>query len=452
MAERKTTPVTPADDWQDVDASEWQDVDPAEIAAPAQPPEQAAKPSSPIDIASRAGGRFLSNTAGTVGKLLTTDPRETGKGMFQYTSDAVGRTKEAFRSAAQQQTPEAQTTGFMRAIPPALGMIPFVGPGLEQLAGDVQEGNWPEAAGDIGSMAAFARAPQIARGTARAVKNVASKPTVMKAAGGAAGAAAGHATGIPYAGYAGAHLGWKLGGELAKKAGRATDPPAPAIPPIWDDIARGQGGKSYSALPPEAQATVRDIATRIESASATAPPIPMRMPEPRRPVMTDQPAPPTAAPAPASKPMEPMRVSGAEVLSLEDQLQTSLDMVRSGQRPSPVIPPDPTVEVAPIVEGMRPMEPGMRTEMARSNYRAVKQGQSAPETAGAAFEAAGRGNKAGNAATMLYDEGLTARKVARWDDARWKQEFETRGLKPPSKATIQETKVQLRQMAEGKGK
>jgi len=64
----------------------------------------------------------------------------------------------------------------------------------------------------------------------------------------------------------------------------------------------------------------------------------------------------------------------------------------------------------------------------------------------------GRAAKSDNFATMLYDEGVTLSKTAKWSEARWKAEAETRGMKPPSSKTIAETKAQLGQMGTSKGK
>jgi hypothetical protein len=167
--------------------------------------------------------------------LLGPPAMRMAKGMYDYTGGALDRMDQA---------------KGLRKIAPAMGAVPVFGPGLEQFAGDVQEGNWPEAIGDAASMLLPFKVPKIARAGAGAVERVAPivKAKVKGAAQGAAevglhrystagvaGAAAGQllrALGVPGAGY---EVGGLVGAAVpalrgAWRGARAAQPPAPPIP------------------------------------------------------------------------------------------------------------------------------------------------------------------------------------------------------------------------------
>ena len=73
---------------------------------------------------------------------------------------------------------------------------------------------------------------------------------------------------------------------------------------------------------------------------------------------------------------------------------------------------------------MRDLPPGTPNKIADANYAANQE----PKQAGAVYEAAGRATKAQNLSQMLYDEGMTARKVAKWDGKAWEAAAKDRGM------------------------
>lgn len=109
----------------------------------------------PDNAVLRAGGRMATNLNPFPLVEAALSPVQTAKSMFNYTGDALDRMDQA--------------KGF-RKIAPAMGAVPIVGPMLEQFAGDVQEGNIPEAIGDAAAMVLPFKAPRIARGATKAVR------------------------------------------------------------------------------------------------------------------------------------------------------------------------------------------------------------------------------------------------------------------------------------------
>ena len=137
-----------------------------------------------------------------------------------------------------------------------------------------------DAAGPLGDMASNA---------ASKVGKIATKPSVLRAAGGAVGATVGHATGagVLAGGIVGRQLGSELAAAIRNRAAASTPPPLPpegSVPPfesapveapppapnpILDRIAQGMGGKDFKSLSPEGQATVQRVANNLETGAAT---------------------------------------------------------------------------------------------------------------------------------------------------------------------------------------
>lgn len=117
------------------------------------------QPTSLWDKALDVGGRTLGafgesiNPIPVARSLLPWNIVPTAKGMFNATTEAVGRTREALGRG-----------DYGEAAKSAVGTVPVLGPGLEQITRETTEGKIPEAAGHI---AGLVLGPKIIRGAGR---------------------------------------------------------------------------------------------------------------------------------------------------------------------------------------------------------------------------------------------------------------------------------------------
>ncbi len=104
--------------------------------------------------ASRAVGTAASDIASIPGAAYGAirHPIDTATNAFKATSDAVGRTREAFGKG-----------NYGEAAKSALGAVPVVGPAAETIARDATEGRIPEAVGHIGAAYLASKAPGLVR-------------------------------------------------------------------------------------------------------------------------------------------------------------------------------------------------------------------------------------------------------------------------------------------------
>lgn len=189
-------------------------------------------------------------------------------------------------------------------------------------------------------------------------------------------------------------------------------PPAVAPPAanaeLLDAISRDQAGKPFAKLTPAGQATVRLIAQHVEAEPATQPP----------PVVSQPVAVAPAPPAPTA------------IITKADIAKRALaeEMLKSGSATpemlgdpggQPVVP-----DAAALKTIMRDLPPGGPKAIANANYA----GNQEPAQAAAVYEAAGRATKSQALSQMLYDEGLSSTKVARWSQKAWDAATNDRGL------------------------
>lgn len=116
-----------------------------QLVGPAAPPSPGIAPHEPslTDKAMRAGGAFLENINPVPAVTAIMNPGETARNMFQATSNAVGRTREAFGKGE-----------YGEAAKSAIGAVPVFGPAAEQIVREGTEGQLPEAVGHTAGLIA----------------------------------------------------------------------------------------------------------------------------------------------------------------------------------------------------------------------------------------------------------------------------------------------------------
>lgn len=194
--------------------------------------------------------------------------------------------------------------------------------------------------------------------------------------------------------------------EVAAKVAAQT-PPAPvqaqaAPAPVEDaatleGLSRSLAGKTFSRLSPEQQASVRALAARGSTAPASNV-VPIR---------------PAVVP-----PASAVTRNGVPVAEqLRDLVAPG---VKTGEGGVATIPaPDEDLQAM-----MRNLPPGAPKAIADANYAADQE----PVQAGKVYQAAGRAAKSQALSQMLYDEGVTAQKVAKWSPDAWLRAAQDRGL------------------------
>lgn len=207
--------------------------------------------------AKRAMGAAWDTISSTPGLVL--HPVDAMQKAFAYTADAVGRVQNA---TSHGDTKEAILSG--------LGAIPLAGPAAEQIAREIDGGNYAEAIGHAAALRVLSEAPKaipaVVKGTVGAAKTVAAIPAAVRAA----------AAADP---------------ELAAAGSRLGSNAIKAVP----------GGSNVAAGVRAAQ-DLRTIAARLRTPTPV-PEAPAAQPQPTG--LTIQPAariatPPVAAPTPAS--------------------------------------------------------------------------------------------------------------------------------------------------------
>ncbi len=126
--------------------------------------------STMADQAKRALGAAWETVSG-VGHLLTTNPATTAKNAFAYTSDAIGRVKDA-----------AGKGDYQGAAIALLGSIPLAGPQAEQIVGEIHDGKYAEAIGHAAALRALAEAPEAIGKLPGAAANIANSASDVAAA------------------------------------------------------------------------------------------------------------------------------------------------------------------------------------------------------------------------------------------------------------------------------
>ena len=205
----------------------------------------------------------------------------------------------------------------------------------------------------------------------------------------------------------------------APGATEAAAPAPPAVTPeILNQIAAQMGyKKGFAAVPADGQQIIRNLA---EAATKTPP-------KPRaaasRCGLAQAAPPPAAVVPPASAPLVNGRASIAEQLR-----EAMAPGVKPGEGGVATIAPEPAPSELPdpkaLKQAMRDLPPGTPNKIADANYAANQE----PKQDGMVYEAAGRATKAQNLSQMLYDEGMTARKVAKWDGKAWEAAAKDRGM------------------------
>lgn len=199
--------------------------------------------------------------------------------------------------------------------------------------------------------------------------------------------------------------GARVAGAVAPAAETAAEPDAELL----NGIAQGYRYKSFAAAPADAQQIIRNQAEAIKSSQlrnaildAQKPAVPAAV----SPSAGARPIPQTPSVAPAPMAAAPSR---AEIL----KRQLADEMLKSGSATPEMIAP------------------------AGSNQ--------APSVA-ANYESAARASKTQAFSQMLYDEGMTSRKVANWTDAQWAKAAEDRGLPAFSRDSRGKTIAMLRKL------
>lgn len=204
--------------------------------------------------------------------------------------------------------------------------------------------------------------------------------------------------------------------------------PAPAAPvATLDEVAQGQGFKSFEKAPPPAQDIIRGLTAKLNN-----PP----------------PGPPPSAPpvAPTSQPVAPPEQSAPARLSVQQQMEALRDeMVRSGtytpEAAEPAAAPS-APSTANLRDLMRDMPGGTGKAIAKANYRADQE----PATAAATYEAGQRADKAVKLAEALSKGGIGADDAARMTKGHWEQLAKGLGIHPPSLDTTGEVLFRLQRL------
>jgi len=274
--------------------------------------------STMYDQASRAVGTAASDLGSIPGGLYNTirHPIDTATNAFKATSDAVGRTREAFGKG-----------NYGEAAKSALGAVPVMGPAAETVARDATEGRIPEAVGHIGAAYLASKVPTLVRkapamadaAMERVPQGFGINPDVRAgAAKMAAGAAAAEVLPGPLKWparsmgiYSGAR---QMGRGILKPDAAAqeavgelptfTPPPNPQSA-LLDKIAQGFGYKTFDAAPDAAKATMQGVASNMEK--KPTPPTPRPTPITPTPLSRDR---QIAAPARVFTPDPPADTSG----------------------------------------------------------------------------------------------------------------------------------------------
>ncbi len=316
----------------------------------------------------------------------------------------------------------------------------------EPVAQDVKEGNLAGAAGRVTGTAAMAAAPELLgrAGAALADTKVgaglkgavtAAAPDLASGAGMIAGGEAlAQVPGMAYPAhiamaYPAAKLiksglvkgskGWKaaVDARAAEIAARANDArlaaDAATIPPdVMAELTRESGAPDAvpqgEPIPGRAPAWEDEAAlARLEAEKAARaqpaqpPPAPEQYDTPKGPVIG------------AHKAAGVQPNFGGNVLRppLRGQPQTATleELAANPPQPAPVQTQAAAAgaDTSSLADLMQSLPAATRKPMAHANYRAVQEGNAAAETAGPAYEAAGRANKVENLAKALDDAGVT---------------------------------------------
>ena len=116
--------------------------------------EQPWTPGGVASVMAGQAGRALGTAASDLNPIplvrALAHPVDTAKGMFNATSNAVGRTREALGKGQ-----------YGEAAKSAVGAIPVLGPQAEQMTRDVTEGRIPEAVGHAGALYLGGKLPKV---------------------------------------------------------------------------------------------------------------------------------------------------------------------------------------------------------------------------------------------------------------------------------------------------
>lgn len=398
--------------------------------------------SIPIDILKNTAAASAQQMEQGAAKVNAGDPA----GWRKLTIGAIPILGPGIETAAEKMTsgrPWEGATDYLQLLAPAAGEIP----GLSRAAGAVKSG------------ATTAMEAIKARGG-----KIAANPKIMREVGtilgGAAGAELLGGQGMLGGGYLGRRLGGYVGKALADRMAPKV-PEAPATPAVYDEIAKGMGAKDYATAGPVIQAVIEKVAAMdaARGAAKPAPPVqtagpqlPVNIPPPEIPVVSTTREPYSLDEALAARAAKEAKAKTAQTAvdpsaSLEDLLSQSLDLVKQGKRAAPIIPEPAAPDISAITETVRDLPKETRNEVAKSAYRAAKEGKLPEATAAATYESVARVNKAENMAQMLYDQGITAGKAAKWKLARWKAEGDAVGVPIGSLETAAEIVSQIGRMS-----
>jgi hypothetical protein len=465
----------------------------------------AAPPSAPAgepSALSRAAGSFWDKIGGKQLEALAGAAKngDAGKAVDTLKGILNGVASEGPRIMDQlNQAGDAASHGSLRGfLHHVITAVPVVGPMSDAGAHEISEGKIPEAVGTAAALAfpgvakevapsreALASAGTAARGAAKGAYQAATETVPLTKLGvevslpkplvtGAAAATAARVVGLPH------ELGAVVGAAapivkgavegakaaLAERVQRAVEslktpeaeaPPAtgPGVPPspeptptptpqaaapapavveppaaLLEDIAQGQTGKPFRRLNATQQAQIKDIALRVSNPKLAGPQLV-----------------PQSAPKVVSQEVSGT-LAGNQAPAAPSAVQDLAQQLRDEMAKSGTLPPAPeTVDPKALADNFREIPDAMRRPMADANYRAVKEGNAHPDTAGPVYEAAGRADKSSAVSRALFEQGIPADHAeSQLTRTTWKMLFQQIGERDPSPETIAETLFQLRKL------
>lgn len=364
-----------------------------------------------------------------------------------------------------------------------------------------KEGNYTGAAGDVAGLALLGGAAKMAGPAlegSRLAGAVVTDPAVLKA---------GRAM-LPAKAKAVLDAAQAVKNRVvAERAGPApasfTEPPvnawdagategAPVSAPVTETpgmaLARESGGTPWADLSPADQSMLEHAAK--SRANVAAQPAAQRMGPPEVATPATEPSvqndprtaaeilrddmaaqranesPPEAPPSPpigAHKVNPPVNGRGAPLNPPMRQSVEAAPVTAAAAEPSAQTGPSGVPEPTALADLMRDVPDAMRKSIADANYRAVKEGGAAPETAGPTYEAANRAIKVSAVAKALIDNGVTYSDLAQLKPAELQSYIDQlsrataadSGAHPGhefSPLSIDEVVGQMRRVAEKKGK
>ncbi len=408
------------------------------------------------DQAKRAIGAAWDTISSLPGLVM--HPLDALQKAHAYTTDAIKRLREA-------DNPKD-------AVMSAIGSVPLVGPAGEQIAREIDAGQYPEAIGHAAALRLLAEAPGAIGEKASAITKVVTDPAVVREGVKIIPKGA-QAINFYDAIQKARGKGPEASGQAPAAAADAPAPEAPSVPdlqPIYDQVAKKNFGVKYADASPGIQDFIRRAVAKDQAAAAPSMPVGAPAPQPQAapaPLPESRQLP--AAPAPAIVTPAPPDPSGITVTSAARHIfrdpTTGRMSFYYGSEPTsgkPVYDASPTPVQGPGASGQAPVadtpaatppqtpqapaasaddlqaarirtivaagkQPGqtigefmnsippeMRLEAARANFRAMKEGAPAA-TANTVYDAAHAANASDRLSQLLSSENVPADTAAKLD-------------------------------------